>query len=355
MESFIDASAGGVAGVVSAVSLYPLSVLLTRYQTRRGQKTNVGLQEVFWALWREDPGAFVRGLRLKVFETLIRNFVYFYIYAALKKAYERRVGPLRTSSTLAVATLSAMLNQTMTAPLEMLTTLVQTSEKDLGEMCRDIYKKEGLPGFYRGFKASMILCSNPAITNASFDRLKFAFQVFKLSKMAAQAGENASDEVSVYDEKLPDLTDGESFLIGAVAKAIATVITYPYIRAKVLQQHMLAGEERERKAARARSKDADSLTGPPSPDASPRANPEGPPSPVGGSSSRAPKELLPLLLHTWAKEGVGGIFRGLQLQLFKTVLASALMFMMKERIYRITRAGFKRLGWKPPRREKPRK
>lgn len=30
----------------------------------------------------------------------------------------------------------------------------------------------GVRGFYRGFLASLILCSNPAITNACFDRLK---------------------------------------------------------------------------------------------------------------------------------------------------------------------------------------
>ncbi|CEL99534.1 unnamed protein product [Vitrella brassicaformis CCMP3155] len=287
MDALISATSGGVAAVCSCVALYPVDVILVRYQTRLkevGGRSGEIFDVVRDALQRGAPSLY-RGVDIKMLEALVRNFVYFYWYQFLKGTYERKIGRLNTSANLIMASLAAVLNQCMTAPLEVVTTNLQTSDYTLIPLIANIYKKQGLRGFYRGFLASIVLCSNPAITNAAFDRLKFAVQVVMLvrfqrfrqykdvfpggeeeAKRAARTlgltaipaivhslltnttvpsapgslpapATSAAMTPSQLDEELPELTAFQSFIFGALAKALATIVTYPYIRAKVLMQH----------------------------------------------------------------------------------------------------------------------
>ena len=80
------------------------------------------------------------------------------------------------------------------------------------------------------------------------------------------------------------MTVAEAFWVGAFAKALATVITYPYIRAKVLLQ---------RKRPAGDGYDARSATG--------------------------------VLRQVLAREGARGAYRGLRPQLIKGVTNAALM------------------------------
>ena len=52
--------------------------------------------------------------------------------------------------------------------------------------------------------------------------------------------------------------------------------------------------------------------------------------------SRPPKTMIGALLAIWKKEGIPGFFKGLQAQILKTVLSSALLLMIKEKISRYT-------------------
>lgn len=51
---------------------------------------------------------------------------------------------------------------------------------------------------------------------------------------------------------------------------------------------------------------------------------------------RPPKTMLGALSSIWRKEGFPGFFRGLQAQILKTVLSSALLLMIKEKISKYT-------------------
>lgn len=235
MESLINATAGGVAAVCSTTVLYPLDVILVRYQTASGETDKTSLSDVLMDALRRGPLSVYRGLEVKMLESLVKNFVYFYWYDFLKRTFEKRVGKLSTMSNLGLATLAGILNQLMTAPFEVITTNIQTSDMSVSEIINDTYKNGGLKGFYRGFMASMVLCSNPAITNTSFDRLKQLFQIFKFHQLNPDHASNLSSH-HIDPSLLPTLTAGEAFLLGAMAKAIATLMTYPYIRVKALMQ-----------------------------------------------------------------------------------------------------------------------
>ena len=54
------------------------------------------------------------------------------------------------------------------------------------------------------------------------------------------------------------------------------------------------------------------------------------------SKSRAPKTMLGALHAMWTKEGIPGFFKGLNAQILKTVLSSALLLMIKEKISKFT-------------------
>ena len=87
----------------------------------------------------------------------------------------------------------------------------------------------------------------------------------------------------------------EAFLLGLVAKFVATIATYPLIRAKVMI-----------------------VTSQPSSQLSPVT------------------ELCKCITDEYENHGLQGLYRGCRLQLFHTLLKSALLMMVRERITRTT-------------------
>merc|ERR1712224_398312 len=77
----------------------------------------------------------------------------------------------------------------------------------------EIVQQEGILAFYKSLAASMVLCINPAITYGAFEAIKGWLL----------RGRNAQV-----------LGTFEAFVVGVVSKIIATTITFPAIRAKVL-------------------------------------------------------------------------------------------------------------------------
>lgn len=92
----------------------------------------------------------------------------------------------------------------------------------LALLLRSRYKEGGVAAFYRGLAASVLLCINPAIYNTVFDQLKARV----LARAQARAGPH----------KVVALSTVQAFVLGVIAKAIATLLTYPYIRAKMVMQ-----------------------------------------------------------------------------------------------------------------------
>ncbi|KAK4405699.1 Peroxisomal adenine nucleotide carrier 1 [Sesamum angolense] len=92
-----------------------------------------------------------------------------------------------------------------------------------------------------------------------------------------------------------------AFVLGAVSKCIATCLTYPAIRCKVMIQSAKSDEPEE-----------------------------------GKPQPKSRKTLSGTVHSIWEKEGILGFFKGLQAQMLKTVLTSALLLMIKEKIAKTT-------------------
>ena len=88
---------------------------------------------------------------------------------------------------------------------------------------REIVREEGVTGLWLGIKPGLVLTVNPAITYGVFERIK-SILLLAQEKAAAAAATAPSNG---------KLTPGKNFLVGALSKTLATVVTYPYIMAKV--------------------------------------------------------------------------------------------------------------------------
>lgn len=357
-KAFVDALAGAMGSLFAAVVLYPLDVVKTRQQVavegdsttegehhhqhhinhqhhihhhhHHGKKRPSNMFALCWVIYRAEglEGLFA-GLSSKMAHTLFASFAYFYWYAMLKQAAERRSGKtITTGMNLIVAAAAGALNMSMTLPLEMINTRAQITASDsesdsdgdvaktepkvehkgMWQLTKEIYAEGGLLAFWKGYIPSLVLVTNPSINFTVFDKLKLRMQQWKTQRVSG------GGDV----KRLVALTMFEAFVIAAIAKAIATILTYPIIRAKVLMQAQKTHLE---------SEDATTKTDASNPQAAHKHHHER--KDYGDS-------MLAVLQNIGAREGLPGFFKGCSAQLFNTVLKSALLLMTKEQIYTYT-------------------
>lgn len=300
LAALVEASCGGSAAAISTAALYPLEISRTRLVARTGSefKRDTTLSVLKAIVDEGGVAALYQGLAAKCGHGIAQAFTYFYIYSFLKNA-ALSGAPGKTLGTLAnlgVGYFAGIGNILVTSPLEVVATRMQMADGPVGVVAavKQVLDVGGFPAFYKGMLASIVLCVNPAINLTVFDQLK----AIVLKVLTKRSG-----------KKVLALTAGQAFLVAVLAKSLATCVTYPYIRAKIIMQAATKG------------------------DGSGEAT-------KGGSGAGKPvsrMSAVEVLRHIVRTEGVAGLFKGLQPQLFKSVLASALMLMLKERIFYYTK------------------
>ncbi|ORZ18825.1 mitochondrial carrier domain-containing protein [Absidia repens] len=282
----------GSAGAMFALALvYPLDIIKTRIQvqTKGDGKDGKDQQEHYDSAWdgicqivaKDGLTGLYAGLSSSLLGTASTNFTYFYCYSLLRDQYNVKfnnnnsVGTLSTGMELLLGAAAGALTTLITTPVSVVTTRQQTlpAEERQGvlETCQTIVKEEGVSGLWRGIRPSLVLCVNPSITYGSFEKIKqFVLKLLHTSV----------------------LSSGAAFGVGALSKTLATVITYPYIMAKVRMQWK-PSKEMEGKV-------------------------------------EAYKGALDVLARVIKQEGFFGWYRGMSTQISKAVLSQALLFMMKD-------------------------
>lgn len=170
--------------------------------------------------------------------------------------------------------MAGALAQLFTIPVAVVTTRQQTrpageEPKGLLDTAREVVAEDGLSGLWRGLKASLVLVVNPSITYGSYQRFK-----------------------DILFPNQTRLTMGESFVLGALSKAVATCVTQPLIVAKVGLQSR-------------------------------------PPPQRNGKAFKSFGEVMRFIVE---HEGVGGLFKGIGPQLMKGLLVQGVLMMSKERM-----------------------
>ncbi|KAG0302279.1 hypothetical protein BGZ98_007651 [Dissophora globulifera] len=271
--------------------------------------------------------ALYSGLGSDTIATLLSNFVYFYVYMALRqnKEHRRKSGQLSTIQELFLGAEAGIISRLFTAPIHVVTTRQQVMGNDVVQqqtkatvggakassssgkskvsarsIIQNIYAQDGILGFWAGYAPTVILSINPSITYFLFETIK-KFLVARQTR--AIAGTNPSKSVLATAASLTSL---QIFFISACSKAVASFLTYPLILTKTkLQTKSEEEEEVDEEAA------------------------------IGGTKEKKTKSFTGIsdVFRTVIKDkGIAGLYTGCQGQVVKGFFSFGLMYMIKDRV-----------------------
>lgn len=295
MDSLVEATSGAVGALVSTTILYPLDTCKTKYQAENRSHNYQKYRKISDVLWEAISTGQVlslyQGLGTKNFQSFISSFIYFYGYSFFKRLYLKKSGSnsIGTKANLILAAASGACMVILTQPLDTASSKMQTSAFGKSKGLWKTLSENTWSEAFDGLGISLLLTANPSIQYTVFDQLKQRLLKEKMSKNR--------DDVSFRAA----LSAFSAFLLGAVSKCIATCVTYPAIRCKVMIQSAESDEDEEDKA-----------------------------------QTNSMKTISGALRAIWKKEGAFGFVKGLQAQILKTVLSSALLLMIKEKITKTT-------------------
>lgn len=220
-RNFVHALAGAVGSVTAMTVFFPLDTARTRLQVddkRKAKNTAYVLRDIFQ---EEGLQSLYRGLLPVLCSLYCSNFLYFYTFNGLKTVF---VGKGKTSSSLQdllFGYLAGIVNVLLTTPLWVVNTRLklqgasfrtkglETSEtkkyKGIIDGLQRISREEGLVSLWSGTGPSLVLAGNPAIQ----------FMVYEAIKKF------------LMEDNKKSLRGRQYFALGAVAKTVSTVVTYP--------------------------------------------------------------------------------------------------------------------------------
>lgn len=287
LDSFADGCAGAAGGVSAISVFYPLNIVRTKLQTDDPNKPARSMAAVTQEIIESDgiPGLFT-GWWGQVVALGTSNFVYFYMYNMLKVIVQKKTNATITPAVnLAVGAVAGVVNVLATTPLWMVCTQLAVQAKQgskeggaepyagMWDGLTRCYKAEGIDGLWKGLGPNLALVSNPTIHFFVYERVRII-----AAKIAAKRGS--------------PINSLEFFAMGAIAKAVATVLTYPIQIAQSQLRNDRKGKDGKRK-----------YTG-----------------------------SVDCLMKIYATAGLGGWFRGMGAKLWQTVLTAAFQFMTYEKM-----------------------
>ncbi|XP_011182781.1 peroxisomal membrane protein PMP34 [Zeugodacus cucurbitae] len=297
-ESWIHAVSGAAGGCIAMSTFYPLDTVRSRLQLEDPDKNGEArstIQVIKEIMTGEGFQALYRGLGPVLQSLCISNFVYFYTFHSLKalSANGKQQSALKD---LFLGTIAGVINVLATTPFWVVNTRVRMrnvagTSDDVNKHYNNLIsgllyvaKTEGIRGLWSGTIPSLMLVSNPALQFMMYELLKRNLTKFTGTEISSLG----------------------FFTIGALAKAFATILTYPLQLVQTKQRHRTkATHENNSTATKNASNDASMMT---------------------------------IMLNILQNQGFKGLFRGLEAKILQTVLTAALMFMIYENISSTVRA-----------------
>ncbi|XP_074552438.1 peroxisomal membrane protein PMP34 [Halichoeres trimaculatus] len=294
-DTLVHAVSGAMGSVVAMTVFFPLDTAKSRLQVdekRKAKSTPIILAEI---AKEEGLLSLYRGWLPVISSLCCSNFVYFYTFNTLKRLKATGPGKSKPGTDLLMGIAAGVVNVLLTTPMWVVNTrlklqgvkfrnedLHQTHYRGIFDAFSQIIANEGVGTLWNGTLPSLILVLNPAIQFMFYEGMK---------RRAGRGGKKISS--------------AEIFLIGAIAKAVATTATYPL---QTVQAILRFGQYKG----------------------------DGKGSVIGSISN-----IFSLLMERIKTYGVLGLYKGLEAKLLQTVLTAALMFVVYEKI---TAATFKVMG-----------
>ena len=344
---------GCFGGLFATFCVYPLDLVKSRvsgHVKSAGDADDTTWRDVLRGIVREKGLAgLYEGMGGRAAQCFVEDFVFFWWFASVKSAVaarvqrrEGRARPLTILESLLAGAVAGVINNACTIPFDVVATNRQIASASTSreastrsasraylDTIRDVRAKGGLRAFWSGMAPSCLLVVNPAVNFAAFDRLKMTYNRAKARARARGGSRVATSDIDAATTPLGPL---EAFLIGAASKAIATTITFPLIRAKVLMMRR-AGSSRDRDSGSRSKSNAKSRA---------RENQDEDEDEDGDVRARANA-----FFEVWGDivraEGVAGLYRGLGVQLSRSAVAAAIMFAARERLDAATAGTIRRL------------
>lgn len=319
-DALVGAVAGSAAAVTSVFAFYPLEVLRVHLQTSGvddgGGGGGGGAVVVESFGWRRFVRIFRkkvlnRGAALRLLHTQLTSFLFYYLYRYMLKRYGKARGAVTNIISTTVASMVTAL--LVGVPLDGI--ILRTQVGAGNEQGAVVSTASSSPpsslwasvaALYQGVTPALLLCLNPAIHFTCYDYLK-------LRVLNAAMASNRLKQLTWADIDNGVLTSAQSFVIGLVAKGVATLVCYPLLRAKVdmMTERPIGGTgEASREEAGAE---------------------------IGGgggqdASSSDAHRLLRTLYLIVRIQGLAGLYRGISVHIVHTSLRSAFSMALRERI-----------------------
>ncbi|XP_015177682.1 PREDICTED: peroxisomal membrane protein PMP34 [Polistes dominula] len=280
-DTLVHALSGAAGSVIAMATFFPLDTVRSRLQLEENREAKNTLAMIRELTSKEGPHTLYRGMVPVLQSLCASNFVYFYTFHGLKMLRSRRNQTARND--LLVASIAGVINVLTTTPLWVVNTRLKmkginsVNEKNnndyntLYDGLLHIWKFEGLEKLWAGTLPSLLLVANPAIQFMTYESIK--------RRVSASSGIQPSAWVF--------------FAIGAIAKTVATTLTYPL---QLIQTKLRHGHKY--------------------PDLSPNAG------------------TIQIFFYILKKQGLLGLYKGMEAKLLQTVLTAALMFLTYEKISR---------------------
>ena len=222
-------------------------------------------------------------------QTVVSQFLFFYTYEYIKKKVRSSGREIRAFDNVLIGMLAGSVNVLITQPLDTYVTMKQSRALRKGGKGSDPEDAEAEASvspsrLYAALGPSLFLSVNPGLQYAIFDQVKG----FLLRRQAKRS--------PTTKRRQAGLTAQQAFFLGAFSKCVATVVTYPAIRGKVVCQS------------------------------------------VNGSKYSGLVDAMRRIVQV---DGAEGLYKGLPQQLTKTVLSAAIGLMLKEKISQAERAALR--------------
>jgi solute carrier family 25 folate transporter 32 len=241
--SLVESTAGFTAGIVSTLAVHPFDVVKTRLQIEQNAKIRAGSalrvvrqianEGLYGNGVAKDTAQVLRSFYRGLMPNMIGNSVswgmYFMWYANIKdwiasvRGHQHGGQKLSAGDYFLASGASGVVTAVLTNPIWVIKTRMLSTARDSPGAYRsishgtyDLYKSEGIKGFYRGLLPSLFGVSHGAIQFMAYEQLKNRWGTRR---------PNGSQ----------GLTNVDYLYLSAVSKIFAGSITYPYqvVRARL--------------------------------------------------------------------------------------------------------------------------
>lgn len=283
-DTLVRAISGAAGGVTAMSVFFPLDTVRSRLQVEDSREAKHTIETMKDLIEEEGIWTLYRGLQPVLISLCCSNFVYFYSFHGLRRLVRSNNAGYNALRDLTVGAVAGVINVVLTTPLWVANSRLKMQGVKISVKDRKVLRKyphyngiidalikisssEGCHALWSSVVPSLLLVANPSIQFTLYEMLK-------------------SEMVKLLNK--PHLDAPTYFLLAAIAKSVAVVLTYPL---QIIQTKLRYGAENFKKL-----------------------------------------NIFQIFSYIIRSNGPKGLYKGLETKIIQTTLTAALMFLCYEKI-----------------------